>query len=465
MKYQPFSSDPGALAARILRHDPAVTSDSVVSSDTAPADPPATLDALTALRDVAFVKAAYRVMLGREADPSGLDQYVRQLRSGALDKVDILALLRDSEEGRRRDIEVPGLHWRYTMRRLGRQKGIGWAFRWLTALVRLPSLVQVTQTHQAVIEEHAAVLQKTLSEMRDLRAQLHASSSAVQNAEAALAELTAETRTLSRRLATQQERLAASARLVEELQGGGVRLQTVAAAPGAMETGQPGASRTGDLDDWYVGFEDLFRGTRDDTRRSQEVYLPYVVAAGAGTDAAPILDVGCGRGEWLELLKDRGYIARGVDLNHTMVRENRERGLDVVENDVIAYLGALPDGSAGMVTGFHIIEHLPVDVLARLFDESRRVLRPGGCVLFETPNPENLVVGAYTFYFDPTHRHPLPPKMIEHFVRGRGFADVEIVRLHPREEEGADSAFLDRWFRGPTDYAVIAWKDGKGHPR
>lgn len=456
MKYQPFSPDPGSLAARILRHDPAVTADSLVSSDAALADPPATLDALTALRDAAFVKAAYRVVLGREADPSGLDQYVRHLRSGTLDKVDILALLRDSEEGQRRAVEIPGLRWRYAVRRLGRQRGIGWVFRWVMALVRLPSLVRVTLTHQAVVEEHAAVLQRTLSELRDLRAQLQASSTAVQNAEAALAELTAETRTLARRVTTQQERLATVARAGEESQSAATSLPAGSRSP---------ASNTGDLDDWYVGFEDLFRGSREETKRSQEVYLPYVSAAGAGTGQAPVLDVGCGRGEWLELLKERGYTARGVDLNHTMVRENHARGLDVVEQDVIEYLAGLPDRSVGMVTGFHIIEHLPVDVLARLFDEARRVLKPGGCALFETPNPENLVVGAYTFYFDPTHRHPLPPKMIDHFVRGRGFAEVEILRLHPRDEAGGDSEFLDRWFRGPTDYAVIGWKDGRGQPR
>jgi O-antigen chain-terminating methyltransferase len=94
-------------------------------------------------------------------------------------------------------------------------------------------------------------------------------------------------------------------------------------------------------------------------------------------------------------------------------------------------------------------------------DECRRVLQPGGCVIFETPNPENLVVGAYTFYFDPTHRNPLPPQMIEFLVEQRGFADVEILRLHPRAEEGSDQELLNKWFRTATDYAVIGWKDGR----
>jgi O-antigen chain-terminating methyltransferase len=183
--------------------------------------------------------------------------------------------------------------------------------------------------------------------------------------------------------------------------------------------------------------------------------------AGAGTESAPILDIGCGRGEWLQLLLEHGCIARGVDLNHAMIVENKQRGLDVIEHDALAYLANLPEASVRMVTGFHIIEHLRFDLLVRLFDECRRVLQPGGCIVFETPNPENLVVGAYTFYFDPTHRHPLPPQMVEFLAQQRGFADVDILRLHPRPEHGADEALLDKWFRGPVDYAVVGWKDGK----
>jgi O-antigen chain-terminating methyltransferase len=174
------------------------------------------------------------------------------------------------------------------------------------------------------------------------------------------------------------------------------------------------------------------------------------------------VDVGCGRGEWLELLRERGFVGRGVDGNRVMIAGNVERGLDVVAGDALAHLAALPDASVGMVTGFHIIEHLPFAQLVRLFDECRRVLRPGGCAVFETPNPENLVVSGYTFYFDPTHRHPLPPQMTEFLAWQRGFSDVQILRLHPRPEVGSDRALLDRWFRTATDYAVIAWKDRKG---
>ena len=447
MKYHEFTPDPDALATRIMQHDPVVTGEP--GAGASGGDVPKTLDALTGLRDATFVRAAYRTVLGRDADPSGLDQFVRLLRTGALDKVDVLGQLRYSPEGRRRAVDIPGLQWRYTLRRVGRKGGIGWVVRWVTALMRLPSMMRSGQHHQAVLEEQAAAVQKVLAELRDLRAQLQASSVAVQNVEGVLAELTSDTRALSRRLATYQERAAATG--------------STDAVPAPPQTAAPLVAP--DADEWYIGFEDRFRGSREETKRAQEVYLPYVVASGAGTASAPVLDIGCGRGEWLELLKERGYLASGVDLNHTMVRENRERGLDVEEQDVLTHLAHRAASSTGMVTGFHLIEHLGVDTLVRLFEESRRVLRSGGCVVFETPNPENLVVGAYTFYFDPTHRHPLPPKTMEQFARSRGFTDVEILRLHPREEPGADAQFLDRWFRGPTDYAVIAWKDGRGAAR
>ena len=494
MKYHQFTPEPDAVAARILTQEPASTVQSVPPAGAAPgaraesrASLPSTLEGITALRDRAFVEAAYRVLLGREPDEPALAHSIHQLRSGALDKVDILGDLRHSPEGQARAVDIAGLDWRYRLRRLGRRRGIGWFVRWWLAALRLPALVRVAQRHQAEIEqasvvadEHAAAIQALGRALRELRTL----ASRMNTAESALGELFGAGRTVSLRVdaaetgmaglmaelaATQQtfemrhqHLSAANARLIQQLQD---MRGTVAPVP-LPQSPPAGAAPDRalpdpDEDNWYLAFEDIFRGSREDTKRSQEIYLDYVEAAGAGTAAAAIIDIGCGRGEWLELLQQHGCIARGVDLNHAMVLDNRARGLDVVERDVLAYLADVPDASVGMVTGFHIIEHLRFDLLIRLFDECRRVLRPGGCMLFETPNPENLVVGAYTFYFDPTHRHPLPPKMIEFAVRERGFADVEILRLHPRSEEGTDHALLDKWFRGPTDYAVIAWKDGR----
>ena len=227
------------------------------------------------------------------------------------------------------------------------------------------------------------------------------------------------------------------------------------------------------LNAMYVSFEDRFRGDRADIKQRVAVYLPMIEAAQVGTLDAPIVDVGCGRGEWLELLKERSLTARGVDLNRIMVNECRERGFEVVEADALHYLRELPDNSLGAVTGMHIIEHLPLPTLIALLDESLRVLRPGGLAIFETPNPENLVVGACNFYMDPTHHNPLPPPMVEYLIEARGFVRVEIRRWRqglqdslqflPAETSGATELNLlirmakDYYFAAP-DYAVLGYK-------
>jgi O-antigen chain-terminating methyltransferase len=222
---------------------------------------------------------------------------------------------------------------------------------------------------------------------------------------------------------------------------------------------QPVAEEDGHwLDALYVTFEDYFRGPRQQVKENLQVYLPYLRQVRAGIPEAPMLDVGCGRGEWLELLREQGLSARGLDINRVMVRECQMLGLDVVEADVIAYLSQLQDNSLGVVTGFHIIEHLPFKILIELLDQARRVLKPGGMAIFETPNPENIVVGAYTFYLDPTHRNPLPPIAGQRLAEIRGFVKADILRLHRRDEVGHNDPLVEKWFRTETDYALICHK-------
>ena len=217
------------------------------------------------------------------------------------------------------------------------------------------------------------------------------------------------------------------------------------------------------LDAFYAAFEDQFRGTREEIIGRLIVYLPMIQEAKVGTPTSPILDVGCGRGEWLELLHASGYTARGLDINRVMIEQCGVRSLEVVEEDVISYLQSLPDATLGAVTGFHIIEHLPFEVLVNLIDETIRVLKPGGLAIFETPNPQNLLVGSNTFYLDPTHRNPLPSSMIKFLVENRGLSRVKILDLHPYPAQirisGSElgERFSD-YFYGPQDYAVIGYK-------
>jgi len=229
------------------------------------------------------------------------------------------------------------------------------------------------------------------------------------------------------------------------------------------------ASRVPALDglppDLYGAFEERFRGERSLIRERLRANLPRFVPL-FGPQAKPVLDLGCGRGEWLQLLAEHDVPAEGVDSSPWMVRNCTDAGLNARQGDAIEYLASLPDNALAGLTGFHIIEHLPIGVLLRLIQQARRVVQPGGVVLFETPNPENLIVGACNFYLDPTHRNPLPPALIAFLLEENGFERVEIERRHPadpaRLAAGDLAQPLASLLFGPQDYAAIGYVPPKG---
>jgi 2-polyprenyl-3-methyl-5-hydroxy-6-metoxy-1,4-benzoquinol methylase len=221
-----------------------------------------------------------------------------------------------------------------------------------------------------------------------------------------------------------------------------------------------------DLDALYAALEDEFRGSRSEIKERLSFYLPKLTEAGIGSEAMPVLDVGCGRGEWLELLREQQMTASGIDLNRVLLAICEERGLPAIEAEAVAYLRSLPEASLGAVTAFHLIEHLTLPQLLNLLDAIWRVLKPGGMAIFETPNPNNMFVSSRYFYLDPTHRHPVPPLLGRFLAEARGFERVEILELHPWPDEhrvdtrtGGDvAARFNECFYGPQDYAIIGWK-------
>ena len=221
-----------------------------------------------------------------------------------------------------------------------------------------------------------------------------------------------------------------------------------------------------DLDSLYVFLEDNLRGSREEIKNRLKVYLPILKKANVGSKNSPILDIGCGRGEWLELLKEQNFNATGIDINKIMVKICKDLKLNVIEEEDVAYLKNIKDCSIGAVTGFHLIEHYEFDYLIELFKESFRVLSPGGLVIFETPNPNNIMVGSCNFYADPTHNKPLPSLLVKLLLEAYGFGNISIMNLHPNkmlsEIVGNNSInlkiFNDRFF-GPQDYGIIGYKE------
>lgn len=219
------------------------------------------------------------------------------------------------------------------------------------------------------------------------------------------------------------------------------------------------------LDTFFATFDEQFRGTRTHIKEQLRVYLTPLMEAKIGTSGNPIVDLGCGRGEWLELLEEEGMQGKGVERNHVLVEECRQTGLDVVEGDMLTFLCALPNCSIGGVTGFHIIEHLPFEVLLDVFDETVRVLQPGGVAIFETPNPQNVLVSTLGFYNDPTHRTPLPSTLLKFVAEVKGLRHIKLLQLHPFPEAhkvpeaGLEIAQrFNALFYGPQDYALVGWK-------
>ena len=180
----------------------------------------------------------------------------------------------------------------------------------------------------------------------------------------------------------------------------------------------------------YVGFEDSFRGSTAEIRERLATYLPLF------SGASDILDLGCGRGEFLDLLREHGLTARGVDINHEMVEVCRERGLEVAEGEGLAFLEALPDGALGGLFASQVVEHLQPDQLLRLMSVSFHKLRPGAPVVLETINPACWFAFFESYLRDVTHVRPIHPDTLKFLLTAGGFQQVTVRLLVPYPEQG-----------------------------
>jgi SAM-dependent methyltransferase len=178
----------------------------------------------------------------------------------------------------------------------------------------------------------------------------------------------------------------------------------------------------------YLELERRYRGTEEEIRERIAAYRPFLKDLPAGST---VLDLGCGRGEALALLRDWGFAGRGVDSSARMVQICRDRGLAVEVGDLFAVLAAAEPGSLGGVVSFHVIEHLPADALDRLVRLAYRALGPGGVLILETPNPLSVVVAARNFWLDPTHVRPVHPESLKLMYELAGFDPVERLDLRP----------------------------------
>jgi 2-polyprenyl-3-methyl-5-hydroxy-6-metoxy-1,4-benzoquinol methylase len=473
---------------------------------------------LLAYHDHVFVRNAYRAILEREPDEAGFARYLESLRSGRVNKLDVLASLRFSPEGQLRSVKVDGLNGTARFRKLYRVPIVGYLLELMVGIVRLPVLIknfralesytaaqddrladhinqsvrrltvaqtdevdrlraQISEQQRKIADLHHQQLKALFREQRELTEDLNqvkANISAYIQANDERSKVFvvehekqhnkwlelknyAEGELLERVQATRTELVLQERRLTLLLEEARRRL------PERLDSEQltrVAAEKSQLLDWFYASLGDHFRGTSQEIKAKLKFYLPMLADAGITKD---ILDLGCGRGEWLEVLREAGLPAQGIDANQLVVSECTGKGLQAMAADAISYLRQMDDNSLNCVSAFHVVEHLPLADLISLFDEILRALRPGGLLMLETPNPENVLVGSCTFYLDPTHRNPIPSDTLRFLVESRGFCRPEVFKLHPvtsKQLRGNDELTqrFNEFFFGPQDYAVIARK-------
>ena len=455
---------------------------------------------LIQLDDEPLIRAAYPTLLGRKAENSEIQQGLMQLRSG-FDKFEVLAALRYSPQGIEHNAEVHGLRRARLKNRLRQIPVIGKLIlsaygvtlieprhrhtnARLDLLTRQNKLVQDgLHAHKDLMQSQLDIQQRMLNEQqKNLQDQHKALQEQQRQVQEQYTYLKSQQQALDQHHEAQHHQADEFKRLVAELQQAKnvqqelrARLQHLERQPrqvavaadsntsNIVATVEPQQHQSAVPDSFYLAFENRFRGDAATIRERQSYYLPMLEELAPLNSGLPLVDIGCGRGEWLQMLPER-FKRIGIDLNSMNVEACHAQGLDAVQQDALIWLANQPENSVAAVTAFHVIEHLTFEQFNVLLDECQRVLAPGGVVIFETPNPENLISAATHFYTDPTHLHPLPPAFTEFLVEFKGFDDVQIHRLNPIPREYAlneDSEVArrcDALFYGPQDYAVTASK-------
>ena len=333
-----------------------------------------TLEELVSYLDEEFIDNAFRSILHREPDPVGKEFYLTKLRGGSLTKEEIVFSLRYSEEGRRAGVRVLGLKKYLLYRKLSSLPLLGKLLSPFFSYHLPPNLKKIVPKY----EETILLQRKKLLRL-----------------ESSFAELSSFVR----------EKLFTSTTFIDL------------------------------TPEEYVKFEEKFRGKEEEVKEKLRLYLPILqdVLSKFKGENIEAVDLGCGRGEWLEILRERGIDPLGVEINDIFVRRLTEKGFQVFKEDLFDFLKRAEDESFHLVTAFHVIEHVDIKRRTEFLREVLRVLKKGGVFIVETPNPRNILVGSGDFYRDPSHVIPLFPDTLQYLGEIIGFSKSQSYFIKDNE--------------------------------
>ena len=211
------------------------------------------------------------------------------------------------------------------------------------------------------------------------------------------------------------------------------------------------------MDKLYRAFEDNFRGSEEEITERLAKYVPLVKDLITSKNAR-VLDLGSGRGEWIQLMASLGYDPIGIEISESMASNIKDPKYRIILGDLKTELSKLEDDYFDVITGFHVIEHLTSTELIDLLKEVKSKLRIGGVLLLETPNPSNFFVSGFSFHLDITHLKPVPGPLLKFLVEHTGIGPVEIVPIHGAYASNTNTTIRNVLMEGSKDYVLISIK-------
>ncbi|GEM_PF-850381 len=348
-----------------------------------------------------LLRACYIKILGREPDHEGMEYNLLMLRTGRADELSIISNFINSDEAKKNRFRV-------------KVKGL-WFLKFKKMLKKIPLLGYLLTVSASML-----FLPKRLEEIN------YSVSRFASNLEG-----------LNRWRAE-------AAALVGSLEG---QASTLSSDIYALKRSiRDSVIKTSQFEKFFFDFENSFRGPEELIKKKLSCYERYLDELPKGSAA---LDLGCGRGEWLDLLNQNGYKGIGIDENFLMVEKTRSKGFDAVKQDFLEYLKSQPDGSFSCITGFHIAEHLQFNMLMELVEASHRVLKEGGILILELPYTGGKRPVLDRFYLDPTHVRPIPPGLMKFLLEYDGRFKCDVLMLNPEDVNDPETAL---------DYSVIGYK-------
>ena len=363
-----------------------------------------------------FIRFAYRAILNREPDPDGLNFYLFKLKSGAYTKTDIICALRFSKEGRKHKIKIKGLFPRCVYSFLKKISFLGYIIRIVKNFFTLSKIETRLNVLENSFYPDFLSLNHTVHNIQHILHTLEKDflslNHTVHNIQHKLHPLEKDFLSLNHTVHNIQQEVCS---LRSELQK--KRIPQV-----FVET--PFYPQSQDFS-FYTAFQKAFRGEKDVIKERLRIYLDYIPQA----SSYPVLELGAGRGEFLELLKEHSIPCIGVDVNEDFVNFLKSKGFQIFKEDAITFLKNTSQ-TFRAITAFHLVEHLPYKNVPEFIKLCYEHLEEGGVLIVEMPNPWFIYAFA-TFYIDPTHIKPIPPETIGFYFHRAGFKNIKFLYLQP----------------------------------